>query len=200
MRVPVGSSTWAPTAVGELPAWAGRISALGGRLQVKRLLVAFTTAVVVIAGGSASGIGVTTRPDPDDSSSVLDVRTVASDQGGHKSYFEVITWDDFTANDLDVSRDRYFVVALDTRGTKRFDVRLFMYYNSLTDEFLCEAETPSGTTFGPKLAVQVSSTSIGCLVPNSWLGARKPIRFAVFATHDGAAVDRAPDTGRYNGL
>jgi hypothetical protein len=199
MRVPVGSSIWAPTAVG-IARMDGRVSALEGRLHVKRLLVALTVVVVVIAGGSASGIGMTTRPDPDDSSSALDVRTVASDRGGHKSFFEVITWDDFTANDLDVSRKRYFVVALDTRGTKRFDVRLFMYHNSITDEYLCEAETPSGTTFGPKLAVEVSSTSIGCLVPNSWLGAKKPIRFAVFATYDGAVVDRAPDTGRFNGL
>jgi hypothetical protein len=167
---------------------------------MRRLLVALTAAAVLVAGGSASAIGVTTRSDTDDSASVLDIRTVASDRGGHKSFFEVTTWENFTKSDLDETRERYFTVALDTRGKKSFDVRLFMYYNPLTDESLCEAETPSGTTFRPKLAVQVSQTSIGCVVPNSWLGVKKPIRFAVFATYDGAVVDRAPDAGRYNGL
>jgi hypothetical protein len=157
------------------------------------------------APGSAGGEQFTIRNDPDDSSSVLDLAKVGTRLTQRRLHVYLETHDSFSAADLNVQVDSYFLYKIDTERRGRADRFIYLYYYPPNGLFYCDVLARDGTRQGVREAFQDSFAGlsiIDCTIKRSWLDISKPERFAVEAWSVGTFVDRAPDvgTGRYPGL
>ncbi len=154
------------------------------------------------APGSAGGEQFTIRNDPDDSSSVLDLAKVGTRLTQRRLHVYLETHDSFSAADLNVQVDSYFLYKIDTERRGRADRFIYLYYYPPNGLFYCDVLARDGTRQGVREAFQDSFAGlsiIDCTIKRSWLDISKPERFAVEAWSVGTFVDRAPDvgTGRY---
>lgn len=143
--------------------------------------------------------GITTRKDPNDTSSVLDIRRVGSVLSRRLVYLGVGTWDPFTANDLMGRDNSFFKFLLDTKRRGRADKLLFMFWDDVDARFECDLYNRDGGFKGQRPA-STNSTSIACVTPRKWYDIEKQVQFGVEAYELGILQDRAPNNGRYRGL
>jgi hypothetical protein len=137
-------------------------------------LVAAGLAVGMSAGPASAGVGsLTLRSDPNDTSSVLDIRRVASDLSNKQVYMAIRIWGTFTSDDLNQKNNSWFVVYLDTKRRGAADRRLFLSYAPSQGRFECSVFIVGGGFKGEREAATSGDHAIGCLTPRSGTTSRK---------------------------
>jgi hypothetical protein len=169
---------------------------------MRRLLSALIVLGVMAATwtmpASAGTSSIKLHSDPNDSSSVLDIRKVGTDQTRRRVFTAVRSWDPFSSGDV-MFPNTFWVFYLDTKGRGKADRRLFLGYDPDDARFECDVFIVGGGFKGQRGA-STDSTSIACVTPKKWYDIQKPVRIGVEAYEDGNFVDRAPNNGRYVGL
>jgi hypothetical protein len=168
---------------------------------MRRMLVSLLAAGLVagMTAGSATAGTIKLHSDPNDTSSVLDIRKVGSDTSARKVFLGVATWDAFTMDDLKKDDHSWFLVYLDTKNRGRADRRVYMSWDSSKGKFLCSMFIVGGGFKGAREA-NTDPTAISCVLPRSWFDIQKQVKFAVESYDMGNFEDRAPNDGRYLGL
>ena len=151
-------------------------------------LTALVLALVVLAG-PASAASITVRPDPDDSSSSLDIRKVWSDAAPSGVLIRVGTWNAMRF------REGIFLVELDTQGSPAYDLQIEIMPG------LCLVEKLDGEFIGRRDPTRPDPRDITCRMPTGWFGIEKTVRFVVLSVDgSGRTLDRAPNDRRFVGL
>ena len=171
---------------------------------MKGMLLVGLAGLVLVGGqppAAAGGATATARSDGDDTTSVLDIRKVATDTSRRNVFLGVRSWDPYSSADVDGANDSYFVFLLDTKKRGRADKYAYLYYDSADDlRFECAVYNRSGGFKGQRRATRLGADDIACATPKKWYDIRKPVRFGVEAWELGSFRDRAPNDGRYTGL
>jgi hypothetical protein len=169
--------------------------------QMYRTLIATLVALAIVVGLAAPALAgsVTFRSDPNDSSSVLDIRRIGTDLTVKGAYFEVRTWDAFNRDDLKAggSHSNWFVFRLNPTRTRNYTTAVFMYYRR---RWTCEVLHWPETLVGKRKARHSDNRDLNCRVPVSWLDLHGKVRFIVRSERDLNLEDRAPNHGKYGGF
>ena len=158
--------------------------------------VAATTCAIPASAGTGS---VTVRSDPNDSTSVLDIRKVGTDQTQRLVFTGIRAWDPFSMNDVTFQDDSFWVFLLDTKNRGKADKLLYLGYDNNSGRFECDLFNRDGGFKGERPASQ-SNDQITCVTPRKWYDIEKTPKFGVEAYENGGFTDRAPNNGRYVGL
>jgi hypothetical protein len=169
------------------------------RRLLSALVVLGTTAAIWTIPASAGTSSIKLHSDPNDTSSVLDIRKVGTDQDRRHVFTAVRSWDPFNSSNVTLQNDSFWVFFLDTKGRGKADRRIFLGYDSDEGRFECDVFIVGGGFKGDR-AASTQSDSIACVTPKKWYGIEKPVRIGVEAYDNNNFVDRAPNDGRYVGL
>jgi len=169
------------------------------RRLLPALVVLGVTAVTLAMPASAGTSSVKVHSDPNDTSSVLDIRKVGTDQTRRLVFTGIRSWDPFSAGDVTFQDNSWWVFFLDTKGRGKADRRLFLGYDQDDARFECDVFIVGGGFKGQRAASQ-SNDQITCVTPRNWYDIQKPVRIGVEAYDNNNFVDRAPNNGRYVGI
>jgi hypothetical protein len=153
---------------------------------------------VLAAPASAGLSSPRVHRDPDDTQSVLDIRSLATDTSTKVVYTAVRSWDSFSSTDVKFP-DSYFVFMLDTKRRGAADKYLYLGWDPNDARFECDLFNRNGGFKGQR-AADASSDAIECYTPRKWYDIHKTVKFGVESYDNGNFADRAPDNGRYLGL
>jgi len=108
------------------------------RRLLPALVVFGVTAVTLAMPASAGTSSVKVHSDPNDTSSVLDIRKVGTDQTRRLVFTGIRSWDPFSAGDVTFQDNSWWVFFLDTKGRGKADRRLFLGYDQDDARFECD--------------------------------------------------------------
>lgn len=168
------------------------------RALTASLVVALTIGLWTTSASAGLG-GIKLGRDPDDATSILDIRTVGTDVSGRRVFTGVRTWDNFAPGDVLQQNQSGFIFKLDTRDRGRYDRVTYLAYDNNDGRFECRVFTRGGGFKGERRA-NASNEDISCVTPRRWYDIQKEVKFGVESYELNFLEDRAPNNGRYRGL